>query len=67
MTTWGAELCNRRDEVPEFLLRLRDLAASFANLKPASLQQALVTEYRPGAGIGWHRDKPVFGQVMPAT
>src|ERR1051325_6430377 len=52
------------DEIPEFLLRLRDLAASFAKLEAASLQQALVTEYRPGAGIGWHRDKPVFGQVV---
>ena len=24
----------------------------------------LVTEYCPGAGIGWHRDKAVFGQVV---
>ena len=24
----------------------------------------LVTEYGPGAGIGWHRDKAVFGQVV---
>jgi alkylated DNA repair dioxygenase AlkB len=24
----------------------------------------LVTEYRAGAGIGWHRDKPVFGNVI---
>ena len=27
-------------------------------------KQALVTEYRPGAGIGWHRDKAVFDQVV---
>ena len=52
------------EEIPEFLLDVRALAASFAKLDPASLQQALVTEYRPGAGIGWHRDKPVFGQVI---
>jgi len=52
------------EEVPEFLLGLRSLAASFAKLEPASLQQTLVTEYRRGAGIGWHRDKPVFGQVI---
>jgi alkylated DNA repair dioxygenase AlkB len=31
-------------------------------MAPEALQQALVTEYSPGAGIGWHRDKPVFGQ-----
>lgn len=24
----------------------------------------LVTEYGPGAGIGWHRDKAVFGEVV---
>ncbi len=24
----------------------------------------LVTEYGPGAGIGWHRDKAVFGRVV---
>jgi alkylated DNA repair dioxygenase AlkB len=28
------------------------------------LQQALVTEYHAGAGIGWHRDKAVFGEVV---
>src|SRR5205814_9520969 len=29
-----------------------------------SLEQALVTEYAPGAAIGWHKDRPVFGEVM---
>jgi alkylated DNA repair dioxygenase AlkB len=28
------------------------------------LQQVLVAEYAPGAPIGWHRDRPEFGQVM---
>jgi alkylated DNA repair dioxygenase AlkB len=31
---------------------------------PSTLQQALVTEYAPGAGIGWHRDKAMFGDVI---
>jgi len=51
-------------DIPEFLLPLRFRAASFARLEPDLLQQALVTEYAPGAGIGWHRDKAVFGQVV---
>jgi alkylated DNA repair dioxygenase AlkB len=51
-------------EIPEFLLTLRAQAASFANMEPGALQQVLVTEYRPGAGVGWHRDKAVFGQVI---
>jgi alkylated DNA repair dioxygenase AlkB len=54
----------KADEIPPFLLRLRDRAASFARLYPAQLPHALVTEYAPGAPIGWHRDKPVFGDVV---
>ena len=27
------------------------------------LQQVLLTEYAPGAGIGWHKDKAVFDEV----
>jgi alkylated DNA repair dioxygenase AlkB len=54
----------KADDIPESLLPLRVLAASFANLEPAALQHVLVTEYGPGAGINWHRDKAVFGQVV---
>jgi alkylated DNA repair dioxygenase AlkB len=43
---------------------LRGRAAAFAGLDPAELQHALVTEYEPGAAIGWHRDKDVFGDVI---
>lgn len=52
------------DPVPDFLLALRDRAASVSGLPADSLQQILVTEYEPGAGIGWHRDKPMFDQVV---
>lgn len=48
---------------PEFLLQLRVHVAAFAGLQPEQFGQALVTEYAPGAGIGWHRDKAVFGEV----
>ena len=27
-------------------------------------QQVLVTEYAAGAGIGWHKDKPEFAEVV---
>jgi alkylated DNA repair dioxygenase AlkB len=29
-----------------------------------TIQQVLVTEYRPGAAIGWHKDRSVFGNVI---
>ena len=52
------------DDIPPFLLTLRKTAADFAGLPPERLQQVLVTEYDAGAGIGWHRDKAVFGEVI---
>jgi alkylated DNA repair dioxygenase AlkB len=50
--------------IPEFLLPLRKKAAAFAGIEADSLQQALVTEYAAGAGIGWHKDKPMFQDVI---
>jgi alkylated DNA repair dioxygenase AlkB len=51
-------------DIPAFLLPLRERAADFAGIPSAELVQALVTEYAPGAGIGWHRDRPVFDKVI---
>ena len=31
---------------------------------PRRFEQVLINEYRPGAGIGWHRDKPHFADVV---
>jgi alkylated DNA repair dioxygenase AlkB len=52
------------DNIPAFLLPLRDVAAAFATLPPEAFQQVLVTEYARNAGIGWHRDKAVFGEIV---
>ena len=51
-------------EMPDFLMPLRDRAAGFDGLAPTELAHALVTEYTPGAAIGWHRDRSVFGDVV---
>lgn len=50
--------------LPEFLTSVRDRAADFARLPAPQLSEALVTEYSPGATIGWHRDAPGFGVVV---
>ena len=60
----GGGKLREAEEIPQFLLDLRSRAAAFAKLAPAAFEHVLVTEYRPGAGIGWHRDKSVFGQVV---
>ena len=50
--------------MPDLLLPVREKAAALAGLKAETLVQGLVTEYRPGTVIGWHRDKGVFGDVV---
>ena len=50
--------------IPPFVLAVRERAAAFAGLAADRLQHVLITEYRPGAAIGWHRDRPNFGDVI---
>ena len=52
------------DPIPDFLLPLRDRAARFAGLAADDLVHALVVRYDRGAGIGWHRDRPLFEHVV---
>ena len=61
---FAARTLRRADDMPAFLRALREPAAAFAGLAPEALQHVLVTEYDAGAGIGWHRDKGVFGEVV---
>jgi alkylated DNA repair dioxygenase AlkB len=60
----GGGALRRANDIPDFLMSLREQAASFGGMEAEALQHVLVTEYAPGAGIGWHRDKAVFGQVV---
>ena len=52
------------EAIPDWLLSVRAKAARFANLQPDELVQALLIRYDPGAGIGWHRDRPVFEHIL---
>jgi len=51
--------------LPDFLAPVRRRAAALIGLNdPARLEEVLITEYQPGAGIGWHRDAPMFGDAV---
>ena len=52
------------DAIPDWLLPLRASAAAYAGLDADALEQILLIEYGPGAGIGWHKDRPVFEHVI---
>jgi alkylated DNA repair dioxygenase AlkB len=61
---FATERLRKADDMPDFVLPLRERAAGLAGLAPSDLQHVLFTEYGPGAGIGWHKDKGVFGVVV---
>ncbi len=52
------------DPIPDWLLPIRDRMAAFAGIDAGSLIQALLIRYDPGAGIGWHRDRPIYEHVV---
>jgi alkylated DNA repair dioxygenase AlkB len=58
------ESCNQLRQSRHSCWGLRQKAAEFAGLSEYGLQHALVTEYSPGAAIGWHKDRPEFADVI---
>lgn len=50
--------------LPGWLLTLRDKLAPKMALEPALFEAALLIRYDPGAGIGWHRDRPQYDKVL---
>jgi len=61
---YGRRAIEPASSMPGFLDDLLARVADFAGSKPDAFQQVGVNEYRPGAGIGWHKDKPQFGIVV---
>jgi alkylated DNA repair dioxygenase AlkB len=59
----GAGAAAAAPPLPDFLVALRRRVAVLAGAPPDDFVQALINEYAPGAGIGWHRDRPEFGLV----
>ncbi|PLR09251.1 alpha-ketoglutarate-dependent dioxygenase AlkB [Caulobacter flavus] len=54
----GGRMVETGEPIPDLLLPLLDKVAAFTGLARDSFRHALVSEYSPGAGIGWHRDRP---------
>lgn len=52
------------EAIPAWLLPLRETVAQFAGGAANDFAQVLISEYTPGAGIGWHRDKSVFDRIV---
>jgi DNA oxidative demethylase len=52
------------EPIPEWLAPLKRRAADVMTVSPEAVEEVLVTRYAPGAGIGWHRDAPMFGPAV---
>jgi alkylated DNA repair protein (DNA oxidative demethylase) len=50
--------------LPNWLIALRDRLAPQLGRDPSAFEQALLIRYDPGAGIGWHRDRPQYDEVI---
>ena len=52
------------DPLPPELEWVRERCALLVEREPRDLVQILVSRYPEGAGIGWHRDAPMFGSKI---
>ncbi|MCT2558929.1 alpha-ketoglutarate-dependent dioxygenase AlkB [Tsuneonella sp. YG55] len=52
------------EPLPDWLENLRDRLAPLLGRDATAFVQGLLIRYDPGAGIGWHRDRPQYGEVM---
>jgi alkylated DNA repair dioxygenase AlkB len=50
--------------LPEWLHPVRAKVAALAGKDPEEFVHVLLARYDPGAGIGWHRDRDVFENVV---
>ena len=68
--SFGADYDPGNDEsrtvgvMPGFLLPLREKFGAWAGIAPDAFVQALVSEYRPGTPLGWHRDMPDYESIV---
>jgi alkylated DNA repair dioxygenase AlkB len=52
------------EPIPQFLVETYNKVQEASGFTLHALHQVLVTEYAPGAAIGWHKDRPVFSEVI---
>jgi alkylated DNA repair dioxygenase AlkB len=53
----------RAQPLPDVLQEARGIVAQQVGEPQAAFEQCSVIEYAPGAGIGWHKDRPQFAKV----
>jgi alkylated DNA repair dioxygenase AlkB len=52
------------EPMPDWIAPVIARVETFGGLPAGAIRQVLFTEYDVGVGIGWHRDKPHFDEVL---
>jgi alkylated DNA repair dioxygenase AlkB len=55
---------NPAPEIADFLIPLREKVAAWVGIPADKFVHGLVSEYRPGTPLGWHRDVPDFEAIV---
>lgn len=50
--------------IPDDMRPLMEIAGEISGQPAARFEQIMVTEYAPGAGIGWHLDRPNYEDIV---
>jgi alkylated DNA repair dioxygenase AlkB len=61
---YSQQRLQQAEVLPNWIAPMIARVAAFRGLPSGAIRQVLVTEYKAGAGIGWHRDKPHFEEVL---
>src|SRR5690606_5213306 len=62
--TFSSRNVSETDPAPEFLKPFILKVAKKLNVSESEIAEILISHYPPGAPIGWHRDAPMFKDVM---
>ena len=57
---FGRSALESAPPIPGFLLPLRERIAQWAGMAAEAFAHCLISEYRPGTALGWHRDVPDY-------
>ncbi len=53
--------------IPPYFEPLLQIASRISGTPATAFEQVMVTEYAPGAGIGWHRDRPSYEDIVAVS
>jgi alkylated DNA repair dioxygenase AlkB len=53
--------------IADYLRPLTAIASWISGMPADAFEQLMLTEYAPGAGIGWHRDRPGYEDIVAVS